>query len=125
MFETMFKTVPIPLVVTRTDGTLVMTNDASVQFSGAARGTMGIKSISEVYANPIDRDVFIEGLKRDGRVAGFETSVRVADGTLRAVLLAGNILEIGGESFVMSAVVDITERKAAKDDYGEQQATMP
>ena len=34
MFETMFKTVPIPLVVTRLDGTLVTTNDASIRFFG-------------------------------------------------------------------------------------------
>lgn len=115
MFEAMFKTVPIPLVVTRPDGTLVTTNDASIRFFGLQPETMRIRSISEVYADPQDRNTILEMLARDGRVAGYETTARVADGTSRTVLIASNMLEIGGENYIMSAVVDITERKAAEE----------
>ncbi|MET0528682.1 MAG: PAS domain S-box protein, partial [Microvirga sp.] len=115
MFEAMFKTVPIPLVVTRPDGTLVTTNDASIRFFGLHPDTMRIRSISEVYADPRDRSTMLEMLARDGRVASFETTARLADGSSRAVLIASNMLEVGGHSYIMSAVVDITERKAAEE----------
>lgn len=115
MFETMFKTVPIPLVVTRVDGTLVATNDASMRFFGVDPATVRIRSISEVYANPEDRKTMLEALARNGRVAAFETTARIADGTVRAVLIASDKLDIRGETYIMSAVVDITERKAAEE----------
>jgi diguanylate cyclase (GGDEF)-like protein/PAS domain S-box-containing protein len=115
MFETMFKTVPIPLVVTRVDGTLVTTNDASIRFFGLDPETMRIRSINEVYAEPEDRDAILELLARDGQVSGYETTARLADGTPRAIMIASNMLDIGGENYIMSAVVDITERKAAEE----------
>ncbi|WP_210493811.1 putative bifunctional diguanylate cyclase/phosphodiesterase [Microvirga antarctica] len=115
MFETMFKTVPIPLIVSRADGTLVTTNDAAIRYFGIEPETLGIRSAAEVYENPDDRAIFLDKLAQDGRVTGFETTIRLADGTLRAVLVAGDMVEIRGEHFVMSAVVDITERKAAEE----------
>ena len=115
MFETMFQTVPIPLVVTRLDGTLVTTNDASIRFFGLAPETMRIRSISEVYANPQDRNAILDRLTSEGQITGYETTARVADGTFRTVLIASNMLDIRGGNYIMSAVVDISERKAAEE----------
>lgn len=115
MFETLFKTVPIPLVVVRMDGMIVDTNDAANRYFGASREALGIQSIDEIYVNPSDREDFLAMLKSDGHTNEFETSIRLADGSIRTVLLAGKFLDIGGSPHVMSAVVDITERKAAEE----------
>ncbi|MGO4706908.1 putative bifunctional diguanylate cyclase/phosphodiesterase [Microvirga sp. 2MCAF38] len=115
MFETLFRTVPLPLVVVKVDGSIVNFNNAAVAFFGASREVLGIQSILEIYANPEDRDAYLEVLRREGRTSDFETTMRVADGSIRNVLLAGTRLELGGSSYIISALVDITERKAAEE----------
>ncbi|MBF9232686.1 putative bifunctional diguanylate cyclase/phosphodiesterase [Microvirga alba] len=115
MFETMFKTVPIPMLVVRVDGSILASNDAAIRYMGATAETLGIQTIDELYVNPNDREVFVAAILKDGYVNGFETQVRLADGTIHTVLLAGTSIEIGGVRHIMSGVVDITERKAAEE----------
>src|SRR5690606_38322173 len=106
-------TVPIPLLVAQTDGVIIETNDASVQFLGATLETLGIRTIEEFFANPEDYEAFLAVLTRQGHVSNFETRVRLANGSSRTVLLAGRLLDILGVIHVMAAVVDITDRKAS------------
>jgi len=115
MFETMFKTVPIPLAVVRADGTIIDANEAGMRFFGAHWRTLGIQTVDEIYVDPAERQAFLEALERDGYVHDFEATIRIADGSFRTVLLAGKALDIGGVPHIMSAVVDITERKAAEE----------
>ena len=70
MFERCSKRSRLPLVVTRLDGTLVTTNDASIRFFGLAPETMRIQSISEVYANPQDRNAILDRLTSEGQITG-------------------------------------------------------
>lgn len=115
MFETMFKTVPIPLLVVREDGSLVEMNDAALRYLGATPQSLGIETTHEFYVNPDDRNAFLARLEKDGQVGNFETQIRLADGSIRTVLLAGMGLEIGGVKHLIASVVDITERKAAEE----------
>ena len=115
MFERLFRTVPIPLVAVKADGSILNSNDAAITYFGEKRDLPGLRSIEEIYVNPDDRKVLIAALKRDGRVSNFETMVRLADGSTRNVLIAGTVVEIGGENIIISGVIDITERKAAEE----------
>ncbi|NIX75067.1 putative bifunctional diguanylate cyclase/phosphodiesterase [Microvirga terricola] len=115
MFETMFKTVPIPLLVVRMDGSLVATNDAAVRYMGATADALGIKTIDELYVEPNDRNAFLDALRKDGQVSNFETRVRLADRSIHTVLLAGATIDIGGEPHIMTGVIDITERKSTEE----------
>ncbi|MBZ6078525.1 putative bifunctional diguanylate cyclase/phosphodiesterase [Microvirga puerhi] len=115
MFETMFKTVPIPLVVVRTDGVIVDSNEAGIRYFGAHWTALGIQSIDEIYVDPEDRVAFLRALKRNGQTHDFETRIRLADGSIRTVLLAGKLMDIRGVPHIMSAAVDITERKASEE----------
>lgn len=115
MFETMFKTVPIPLLVVRMDGSIVATNDAAVRYMGATAEALGIKTINELYVEPNDRNAFLAAIHKDGQVNNFETRVRLADSSIRTVLIAATAIDIGGEPHIMSCVMDITDRKAAEE----------
>ncbi|MBM6593321.1 putative bifunctional diguanylate cyclase/phosphodiesterase [Microvirga pudoricolor] len=115
MFERLFRTVPLPLVVVKTDGGILDTNDAAVTFFGANRDVLGIRSVDEIYIHPEDRVDLITALKREGRVNDFETMVRLADGSIRNVLVAATLVEVEGADAVISAVIDITDRKAAEE----------
>lgn len=115
MFETMFKTVPIPLLVVRVDGSIVDMNDAALRFAGAKPQSLGIETTHEFYVNPDDRLAFLARIEKNGQISDFETQLRLADGSVRTVLLAGMALEIGGVQHIVASVVDITERKAAEE----------
>ena len=115
--ERMFMAVPIPLVVTaRASGRIVNANDAAYEFFGRTRETLDLDSIEQVYVEPSSRRTLLGTLARDGRVAGFETRMRLADGAVRDVLMAAAPLDLGagdGQG-LMAGVVDITDRKAAE-----------
>ncbi len=115
MFEIMFKTVPIPLLVTKMDGSLVATNDATARYVGAALETLGIRSTDEFYVNPDDRSAFLARVMKDGQTSNFETQIRLADNSVHTVLLAGMPISLSGVTHILSAVVDITDRKSAEE----------
>jgi diguanylate cyclase (GGDEF)-like protein/PAS domain S-box-containing protein len=115
MFETMFNTVPIPLLVTKIDGTLVAANDATARYIGTAPETLGIRSTDEFYLNPDDRSTFLAHVMKDGQISNFETKIRLADNSIHPVLIAGMPISLRGVTHILSAVVDITDRKSSED----------
>ncbi|WP_448208640.1 diguanylate cyclase [Azospirillum sp. sgz302134] len=126
MFERMFMAVPIPLVVTaKIDGRLIKANHAALSYFGGTPETLGIHSIEQVYDDPKARAALLAGLEGAGRVDGFETRVRLADGAVRDVLLAASALVVGETESVMAGVVDITGRKAMEAHLARLATTDP
>lgn len=124
MFEDMFMAVPIPLLVTsKADGRLLKANDAALTYFRADTDAPDIASIGEVYVDPAARAEFLEALATEGRVSGFEISVRLADGSIRDVLLAATSIIYHDTDSVMASVVDITSRKAL-EQHLERMATI-
>ena len=115
IFQTMFKSVPIPLLIVRSDGTIVETNDAVVRYLGTTPEALGIRTTDEFYVDPDDRKDFLDIVMRDGQASNFETRIRLADGAIRTVLLSGMALDIRGERHIMAGVIDISDRKAAEE----------
>lgn len=115
MFERMYMAVPIPLVVTSKDsGRLISANDAAYTYFGATPETLKLASIEDVYVDAAVRPALLSVLEKHGAVGGFETKIRLADGSIRDILMAATLLNIGGAPSIMSGVVDITSRKAAE-----------
>ncbi|MDJ1159335.1 sensor domain-containing diguanylate cyclase [Chelatococcus sp. SYSU_G07232] len=126
MVEKMLMAVPVPLLVTaRADGRLMMVNDAGLAYFGGDPDKLGIKSVEELYVDPARRMDLINALARDGRVSGFETAVRLADGSVRDVLVAATALDVGGTPCVIAGVVDITNRKAMELNLERLATTDP
>jgi diguanylate cyclase (GGDEF)-like protein/PAS domain S-box-containing protein len=113
-FEKMFRTVPIPLVVSeRESGAIVAVNDAGLSYFAVSQLSADMRTPS-FYEDPQARARLLEALARETRVAGFEPRLRRADGEVRDVMLAASTVEIDGADAMLTAVVDITERKAAE-----------
>ncbi|GGK43669.1 putative bifunctional diguanylate cyclase/phosphodiesterase [Salinarimonas ramus] len=114
MFERMFRTVPIPLVVSdRTDGRFLALNDAARTFLGIEDASAW--STRDLYVDVRDRDRFIAQMAGRDRIDGFDTRLRKPDGDERDVLLAASGIDIDGRAALLAAVVDITDRKAAEE----------
>lgn len=121
--EKMFMAVPIPLLMTRrSDGRLIMTNDAGAAAFGKDLDRATGDGIADFYVDPSARGSLLAAIDRDGRIRDFETRARRSDGEEREVLINADAIEIAGEACILAGVVDITSRKAL-EAHLEQLAT--
>ncbi|MGU3538654.1 putative bifunctional diguanylate cyclase/phosphodiesterase [Methylobacterium sp. A54F] len=120
LFETLFKAVPIPVVVsTVAEGRFTGMNDAAYRFFGiAGPAQLSALTTRDLMAGA-NRRILHDVLHRDARVHDHETSLMTADGGRRDVLLSLEPVEIGGNACVISTLVDITARKATEEAVRE------
>lgn len=120
--EHMFMAVPIPLLVTRRDGTIVHQNKAAIEAYSPDEHVM-LDNAEDAYVDSRERDVMIATLQRREPLDNFECRLRRANGDVRDTLLSSRPIRIGGEICLMTSVVDITERKEAEQRLERQAMT--
>lgn len=109
--ERMFMSVPIPLLVTRPDGTVVHYNDAAARTFGADGDIAHIHILDEDSgARTSLRDRIADGQAIDN----LECRITGKEGAIRDALLASRPIMIRGEDCILSSIVDITARKEAE-----------
>ena len=109
--ERMFMSVPIPLLVTRKDGTVVRFNDATARTFGGDGDISDIQLLGEGSAAQSSlRDRIATGQAVDNQ----ECRIVGKDGVIHDVLLASRPIHVGGEECILSSIVDITARKEAE-----------
>ncbi len=119
--EDLFNAAPVPLLITRLgDGSLVRSNDAGYAFFGTTPADAGTHG--EGHVDPTTRVQLLDQVARHGRLSSFESRMRLADGSIRDVLLAASQIKVGGEDCLMTGMVDITTRKVL-EAHLEQMAT--
>ena len=67
-----------------------------------------------IWANPEDRTRLVKGLRENGKVVNLEAPFRIKDGTFKTCLMSANIIEIDGETCILSITRDITDRIKAR-----------
>jgi diguanylate cyclase (GGDEF)-like protein/PAS domain S-box-containing protein len=108
----LFMAVPVPLVVTHAEtGAILEANDAAYAYFGAGRESLGLETILDIYVDPSERSAFLEALRENGQVRNFETRIRLADGSIRHVLLAADRQTFEGKPCVITGAVDISRHK--------------
>ncbi len=115
LFETMFRAVPVPIVVSlAATGKIVSTNDAGVQFFGLAPGDTLANYANRDFIASADRRRMQAVLERRQAIRDWETSIVVLSRERRDVLLSIECVQIDGTACHVSSLVDITSRKAAE-----------
>lgn len=118
-FATAFRVSPLLMALTRlSDGRILEVNESYERLLGYTRAESIGKNTRDlsIWARPEDRAAFVEKLREDGEATAFETVLRRKDGTLVPVLDSARIVELGGEPCLISAVLDITQRRQAEAD---------
>ena len=111
MLELMFMSVPIPLLVTQRDGTVVRFNDAAARTFGADGDISRVHLVGDGSAAQASlRDQIATGAAVDNQ----ECRIIGKDAVVHDVLLAARPILIHGENCVLSSIVDITARKEAE-----------
>src|SRR5690606_9413334 len=102
------------------DGRVVEINSAGLAAFGFTREDALGRTSSElaVWANPDDRDLYLQRLRTEGAVSGFEAPMRRKNGEVFTVLYSGCVVNIAGEPYSLNSMQDISGRKqsdAARD----------
>jgi PAS domain S-box-containing protein len=108
-----------PLVLTISSlktGKLLEVNDTFVSVTGFTREEAIGRTTVELglWAKPRDREEEIARVRQSGQVRGAEYIFRVRDGREIVGLLSAEQIEIGGETFALTVIQDITARKRAE-----------
>lgn len=109
--ERMFRSVPIPLLVTRPDGSIVRFNDAAERVFGADGDISHVHLIGDGSAAVT---TLREQITANDAIDNMECRIIGEDAVIRDVLLATRPILIQGEECILSSIVDISDRKQAE-----------
>ena len=120
-FRAIFENSVLGILQTRTDGTVITVNPAAAQMLGYASPREFLAEVrdlgTQVYADPHDRERFLQQLRATSVVQGFETRFWHKGGGTIWVSLSARLEndQAGGPEYLLGSVQDITERKAQEE----------
>jgi len=115
-YQVLFENNLAAVYVSTFSGRLLNCNSAFLRMYGfSSREEALAHPIDALYAEPSERQLFLDDLDRNGQVVNYECTQRRKDGTLfwileRAITIAG----ADGERLIEGTAVDITERKQSE-----------
>lgn len=116
-FAKIFRNSPDAIALTSvSNGQFVEVNESFVRLSGYSLGEI-IGSTAEdlqFWVNLADRRRYFELLENPGRVTGMEVDFRKKSGEIMRSLVSGELIEVQGRSYILTIILDITQRKQAE-----------
>jgi PAS domain S-box-containing protein len=121
------RTSPIAIAVARvSDGRFVEVNEAFVRLLGRQREDLLGRTSVEVgyWPNAAARFKWLEALKNEGELFGYDVVLLDVTGTQRSVLMSSSFIDFGDEPCVVNFLHDITERKKAEEALRQSNAEL-
>lgn len=120
--RTILDAAPFPLLISRvSDGTVLYANDNLGAFVNVTATELIGKKTPDFYANPADRQTFLEELRRTGRVSSYELRLREWGGNERWALASAVATTLRGEEVLVAGLNDITDRKAVEESLRDSE----
>lgn len=115
-----------PLAITLSsleDGHILEANASFSKMVGYTREEIiGLTTFeSDLWVDPTDRTRLVERLREEHSVYGVELSFQTRSGEVRDGLLSTELIDVGGETCMLSLIQDITERKRAEQKLRESE----
>jgi PAS domain S-box-containing protein len=104
-------------IVSAKDDRYLEVNETFEQVTGWTCGEVAGQNPSGIHlwVDPEQRRPFLEKLLSQGTVRDVEVKIRKKDGQIRTTLGSAELIEVEGESCVLSVFADITQRKQAEE----------
>src|SRR5256714_659954 len=122
-FSIAFNASPISSVIATLDkGRYVAVNDTFLSLTGYGREEVIGHTSADlgIWPTPEARAEVVGWLEREGRIRNRETRYKMKSGELRTFLTSAEIIELDGQPYMITASIDITERKRAEEALREQ-----
>ena len=102
---------------TDTGGKITMLSPSAARISGYPLDELIGKDVTQVYADPKDRERLLEALRENGSVDSFPLVLKIQDGSTRLVTTSSHFYrDVNGNIAGVEGVIhDMTERKRAED----------
>ncbi|HLO50533.1 MAG TPA: response regulator [Kamptonema sp.] len=126
-FAKAFRSSPNPITIVRlSDGHHIEVNDAFCAMIGCASEEIIGRTAIElgIWAKGEERDRLFQGLANQGIVSNYEFQFRPKTGEIRTALLSAEIIEIQGQTCVISVSQDISDRKRAEEKLRASEASL-
>ena len=117
-FSKAFRQSPMAMTLTRiTDNHYIEVNETFERATGWHRDEVLGRTPFDIglWVNPAERMALGARLLSEGCLRNVETSFRMRDGSVRAVSITAERIEVNGEPCVIGVAADITERKQAEE----------
>ncbi|MCF8118739.1 MAG: PAS domain S-box protein, partial [Deltaproteobacteria bacterium] len=99
-------------------------NHAFLNTLGYARDEVIGRSAVEldIFVDPVEQNAIREALEARGRVESLEVRVRKKDGSPLEGLFSGEVIKSQGHEYLLTVMIDVTERKYAEQELARQKA---
>lgn len=111
---------PIGFALTRFDGTVILANESLKRIIGAPLGDPLTIDVAELYEDKDARGEYVNLLRRQGQVGGFETVWRRKDGERIWIRLSSKHVEFDGAPAILGWVDDISDQKRTQQGIHDQ-----
>lgn len=120
-FRTLFRNVPVGILVTDFAGNLIITNNAAKEMLGCDSSTLKTMKAQSFYVNPHDREHLLELTQKYGTVRDFETNMRHQNGKIVTVLVNTDLIDFNHQhNVLLTSVRDISNLKHIEDTLKQE-----